>query len=67
MSPKSPPPPPPPPPAPRRNPGYKIRPDLDDAVRGYQQTTGAQRNAIFDQALEEYLAARGLWSPDQRE
>lgn len=50
----------------RRPAGYQIRADLDDAVRRYQTQTGAQRKAIIDQALEEYLERRGLWSPDQQ-
>jgi hypothetical protein len=64
---KAPTPPPPPPPTPpeRRPAGYQIRADLDVAVRAYQEKTGAQRKAILDQALEEYLAARGMWSPAQ--
>jgi hypothetical protein len=69
MSPKSPKPSPPPPPRPerpeRRAAGYQIRADLDDAVRAYQQETGAQRKAILDQALEEYLTAREMWKPEQ--
>ena len=66
MPPKSPPPPPPPPSSPERRPaGYQIRADLDAAVRAYQKQTGAQRKAILDQALEEYLAARDMWAPEQ--
>src|SRR5699024_3473375 len=58
-------PPPPPTPPGRRPAGYQIRADLDDAVRAYQAKTGAQRKAIIDQALEEYLTARGMWPTGQ--
>lgn len=59
--PTTPSPPPPPTPPARRAAGYQIRADLDAGIRSYQRKTGAQRKAIIDQALEEYLAARGEW------
>lgn len=56
---------PPPPPLrqPRRPGGYRIRADLDDALRRYQMQTGAKRVDIIDAALETYLAARHVWPP----
>ena len=56
----------PPPPKPsrvRRRPGgYRIREDLDDALRAYQaQHPGVARVDIFDAALEEYLGRRKVW------
>lgn len=41
--------------------GYRIRVDLDDALREYQTQTGAKRFEILDHALEEYFSRRGLW------
>lgn len=63
-TPTSPPPPPPTPPE-RRAASYQIRADLDDGVRAYQKETGAQRKAIIDQALEEYLERRGMWTHEK--
>lgn len=60
-------PPPPPPKAPKRLPaGYTIREDLDDSLRAYAEETGALRKSIIDQALEEYLARRGMWPLDEK-
>lgn len=50
----------------RRDLGYKVRVDLFDALVKYQNETGARRVDIVDQALEEYLAARGMWPPVDR-
>ena len=62
----------PPPPKPgrvRRLPGgYRIRADLDAALRHYQgQHEGVRRVDIIDHALEEYLGRRGVWPlPEDR-
>lgn len=59
----------PPPPRPsrveRRPAGYRIRADLDDALRVYQEKyPGVRRGDIFDAALEEYLQRRKAWPLD---
>lgn len=56
----------PPPPKPsrvkRRPGGYRIREDLDDSLRYYQeQYPGIGRVDIYDAALEEYLGRRKVW------
>ena len=66
MASKPPEPPPPPSRPARRDLGYKVRVDLFDALVRYQEDTGARRVDIVDQALEEYLTARGVWPPESR-
>lgn len=56
----------PPPPRPsrveRRPAGYRIRADLDDALRAYQeQHPDLRRGDIYDAALEEFLKRRKVW------
>lgn len=59
------PPPPKPSRVPRRPGGYRIRADLDDALKAYQaQHPGVTKVDLIDSALEEYLGARKAWPLD---
>lgn len=49
----------------RRHFGYKIRADLDEALRAYVAAERTTLTWAVDTALESFLYSTGWWSPDK--